>query len=276
MSESSAPFPSNTPPSTVVHPPMSEPSTTQKSLSTLIEMVLDIDCDLPPGADPTQWKDQASNSLRDQYPRLTLMYREDFQFEAQPKNVPALTHSRAVDNLRFHSTDDKALVQFRALGYSFNRLAPYPGFGNLLPEIQRTWGIYCGISRPLRVKEVRQRYINRLLLPLSNGKLSFADFLHHHPTLPFQTGLSFTGFFNQHQAKEPATGCRATMVLATQPEQAKHLPLLFDITVSSPPLGLEPTDWDEITRRVQLNRDLATRIFLNTLKPSCLNPSQPS
>lgn len=68
--------------------------------------------------------------------------------------------------LQFLKNDEKQLVQIRPQGYSFNRLAPYGGFDEYLPEIERAWRLFVDIVMPLQVKLIRLRYINRFLLPM--------------------------------------------------------------------------------------------------------------
>jgi uncharacterized protein (TIGR04255 family) len=247
------------------------PASTPKCV--LIEMVLDIDCDFPPGTDFVQCKEAAFSALRAEYPRQDARYREHFHVDAREGKPLDFKRDRQPTAFRFHAADDKALVQFRTQGFSFNRLAPYPGFVSLLPEIQRTWDLFRSITLPVGVRELRQRYINRLFLPKTDGKVQLEDYLRHHPSLPDEAGLEFTDFINQHQAVEPETGCRATIVLATQPAEKSQFCLLFDITAISAPGTTAPGNWEALVERMAKNRDLANRIFRNTLKESCLNHS---
>ena len=75
---------------------------------------------------------------------------------------------RGIQALQFLHADEKQLVQVRAQGFSFNRLAPYTSLDDYLPEIERTWHLFVGLASPVQIRVVQLRYINRI--PCRRGR----------------------------------------------------------------------------------------------------------
>lgn len=236
----------------------------------IIEAVLDIDCDMPPGREIATLEQLAFERLRDHYPKLRTARVQMHQIEAQGDKPPKMSVHHAIQGFQFLHQDEKQLVQFRAQGFSFNRLAPYTSLDEYLPEIERTWRLFISIAAPVQVRTVRLRYINRIRLPMPDSGVELEDYLKISPRLPDEDRLTFTGFLNQHTAVEKDTGNQINIVLTTQPPEDKMLPLIFDITVASN----GPTDvenWSWLLAQVKALRALKNRVFRNTLTEQCLN-----
>ncbi len=236
----------------------------------IVESVVDIDCDMPPGYDVIKLENVAREQLRDKYPKIRKVLLQEHKLEAKPDAPPTMEVRRAVQALQFTQDDEKQIVQVRAQGYSFNRLAPYTTLDDYLPEIERTWKLFVAVARPLEVRAVRLRYINRISLPYEAHKLELDQYLKLGPRLPDEQKLMFTGFLHQHVAVEIETGNQATIVLATEAPENKELPIIFDITASHLARA-EAEDWAWILARIQSLRGLKNRIFRNTLTERCLN-----
>lgn len=202
---------------------------------------------------------------------------QQVQFKIQPegKSTPAQQVKADLEALLFRSDDGRQLTQFRTGGYSFNRLAPYEGLDIYLPEIKRTWENYVAIASPVSLRKIGLRTINRISLPLDeHGRLQLNDYLKTDPRLPQVEGraLSFTGFINQHQLRDEASGQEATLVLASQGHKEGSLILLLDIHASDPSAArIQPDDWDGINTVIQSLRLLKNGLFANTLTEKCLS-----
>jgi uncharacterized protein (TIGR04255 family) len=234
----------------------------------IIEAVLDIDCDLPPGRDIATLEAPAHDRLRGQYPSVRRLFVQTHKIQPQADKPPVLSVHQAVQALQFLSQDGKQLVQFRAQGFSLNRLAPYTNLDDYLPEIERTWKFFITIASPVQIRAVRLRYINRILIPMPENRLDLEDYLKLGPRLPDEQRLTFTGFLDQHTAVETATGNQVTSVLTTLLPENHRLPLIFDITVESPGAA-EIENWALLLGRIQALRDLKNLVFRNTLTERC-------
>lgn len=194
----------------------------------------------------------------------------EHQIAISPEQPPAVTSSQGLVSLQYIASDERQLVQFRPGGYSFNRLAPYSTLDGYLPEIERTWRLFVDVAKPVVCRVVRLRYINRIELPMVEGKVEIDAYLKLAPRLADEERLSFAGFFSQHSVLEPATGNQANIVFATQPPTRDTLPIVFDIETLKA-MDVESADWPAISGRIASLRSLKNLIFRNSLTESCLN-----
>ena len=237
----------------------------------IVEAVLDIECDLPPGQRVEQIESAARDAYSDRYPEVRVQLVQEHQVEVAVDAPPVVSaRGAAVGAYQFLDGEGKQLVQIRPQGFAFNRLAPYGGLDTLMPEIERTWQLYVTLAVPVQIRLIRLRYINRILLPLENGRLELDEYLGVGPKLPDEERLAFGGFLNQHFAVEKQTGNQVAIVLTTQPVEGDKLPLIFDNTVTAVE-SHEPGDWPWILQKLQALRDLKNHIFERTLTPKCLN-----
>lgn len=238
----------------------------------IIEAVLDIDCDMPPGLKIETLEKPAHDLLRGEYPSVRRVFVGLRQLNPQTGDKPpAFTIQQAVHAVQFVHQDEKQLVQFRSQGFSFNRLAPYTSLDDYLPEIERIWKIFVSVAAPLQVRGVRLRYINRILLPMSKPQLDLHEYLKVGPRLADKEKLTFTAFLNQYSAVENGTGNQVSIVLTTQPQETNdQLPLIFDITAGNGQQA-EIQDWAWLLGTIQALRALKNKVFRNTLTDRCLN-----
>jgi len=241
----------------------------------IIEAVVDIDCDLPPGLDLHGLREVVAEALRERYPKFRQQLVQEHVFMQEGGKLPESEVRQALGAMQFVSEDERQLIQFRPNGFSFNRLAPYGSLDEYLSEIESGWRVFLQQVQPVVVRKVGIRMINRILLPMDGGQLDFGDFLTVSPRLP-ETGspLSFLGFLEQQMALDGKSGNRASIVKTTELPQGDKLPLILDIDVFNS-CETAPGDWGEIRDRLNSLRSLKNRIFRNTLTPRCLNLFSP-
>jgi uncharacterized protein (TIGR04255 family) len=248
---------------------MSEPEL-KLANAPIVEAVLDINCDMPAAFDLATLEAPARDAFRAQYPKFRTQYLEQHHIESKADEPAKHVAKRAIQALQFLHDDEKQLVQVRVQGYSFNRLAPYASLDDYLSEIQRTWELFVEIASPVQIRVVQLRYINRILLPLTNGRVALDEYIKLSPKLPDEETLQFTGFLNQHTAVEVDTGRQVNIVLASQPPEKDKLSIIFDICVASAGTATV-IDWSWILAEIQSLRGLKNRIFRNTLSDTCLS-----
>ena len=239
-------------------------------VAPIVEAVLDIDCDMPLTFDLTALEAPVRDAFRGSYPTFRIQRLQEHQFEVQPEGISKMTTRQGVQALQLLQEDENQLVQIRAQGFSFNRLAPYSSLGDYLPEIKRVWQLFVGLVAPVQIRAVQLRYINRILLPTTDGSLELGDYLKFGPRLPDEDKLTFVGFMNQHSAVEKGTDNQVNIVLAAQAPEHDRLPVIFDVTAFR--LGsIEPDDWTTIQSTIQSLRQLKNNVFRNSLTDKCLN-----
>lgn len=236
----------------------------------IVEAVVDIDCDMQPSMDIASLEKRARDAFGSQYPIFRALFVENHRFEAKAGQSMEHSAQHTVQAFQFFHDDEKQLVQVRMQGFSFNRLAPYTRLSDYLPEIERTWELFRDIASPALIQVVRLRYINRIPLPLTAGRVTLDKYLKLGPRVPNEEGMTLHGFFNQHTATEAKTGHQANTVLTSQPAEGDTLPVIFDNTVAAAGPA-EPDDWPWILDKIQSLRSFKNRIFINTLTEECLN-----
>ena len=236
----------------------------------IVEAVLDFDCDMPPMLALDKLEASARDAFRDHYPKFRTQFRQALQVEAGADRAPNVTTRQGIQALQFLQEDEKQLVQVRTQGFSFNRLAPYKSLGDYLPEIERTWRLFVVLAVPVQIRLIRLRYINRILLPMTAGRVELTDYLKLGPRLPDEDKLILEGFITKHSAVESNTDNRVNIVLTAQPPENDKLPVIFDIDTYR--LGnAEPHDWAGSLSKVQSLRRLKNLVFENSLTDQCLN-----
>ncbi len=251
---------------------MASTSTTKLRNPPIVEAVFDVDCDLPPGLDLTSLEGPSRALFADVYPKFQTQLMQGLNIEAVKDGQPSVTASTAVQSLLFRHDDEKQLVQVRAQGFSFNRLAPYTSLDDYLPEIERTWRLYVQLVSPVKVRAIRLRYINRILLPMTattEKAVDLDEYFKIGPRLPDEEGLILSGFLSQQAAIEKDTGLHINWVLTSQGAIDEKLAIILDITVAST-IAAAPADWPKMRRSIDALRNLKNRAFENTLTRKCI------
>src|SRR5262249_44835402 len=230
----------------------------------IVEAVLDLECDLPPGTDFLALEQSAHEQFKSEYPKSQRRYVQEHTIQAKPNEPPTTTTGRlAPTAYLFKSQDEKQIVQVRAEGFSFNRLAPYSNLDEYFPEIERTWRLYLQFVSPVTIRLVRLRYINRILLPLPGDVVDLDDFFKTPPRFEMER-LKRTSFFSQQIAVEDETGHEALVRLATQAAENQRLPVILDITAAGAG-PIDPGNWPQIRGQIDSLRALKNHIFFNSL-----------
>lgn len=235
----------------------------------IIEAVVDIDCDLPPAQDLGALEVPARNALQDRYPKFRAKFVQEHKVQAPADTSLTLSVRRGLQALQFIEDDERQLVQIRATGFSFNRLAPYTSLDDYLPEIQRTWEIFVALASPLLLRQIHLRYINRIVLPLQERQVNLDDYLKTAPRLPDEERLRTLRFLDQHVVLDTESGNSVNIILASQPPEGEKQPVILDIEAVAETSG-EPKDWRSIVAVVQSLRSLKNHVFQRTLTEECL------
>ncbi len=236
----------------------------------IIEAVIDINCDLPPDTDFGELQERAADALRASYPKLRRQITQRHELGLGAAESPEVAMGRKITRLLLLTEDERQLVQFRSEGYSFNRLAPYGSLDEYLRDIEWTWEVFRELARPVQIRAIGLRFINRILLPTNDGLVELNDYLRVSPQLPDEETLQFTGFLNQHAAVEITTGNHVNITLVMEALKGDKLPIIFDIATSDL-RPKEPEAWQDVREAIESLRRLKNRIFERTLTESCLN-----
>jgi uncharacterized protein (TIGR04255 family) len=240
----------------------------------IIEAVIEFHCELPPGQDRAGWEAAFKQRFSADYPQCHAQHLQEVQFQmgSGGESPAAKAVRQGIHGFRHLSADGRQLVQCRADGFFFNRLAPYTSFDDYLPEALRCWALYREVAEPVIVRQVCLRYINRLLLPLAEGQLSLGKYLKNPPVMATPVDgetFSFVEFVHQHQIAALQSKSLVSVVLASQPLENAHLPLIFEIAAMRSS-DFNPADHAAFQVALHSLRHLKNNVFANTLTPECL------
>ncbi len=238
---------------TLAHPP-------------IVEAVLDIECDMPPGLDLATLQQPSREALKAEYPQFRKQVVQVHKVENEW--TPKITLTEALDGLHFRTGDEKQLVQVRRTGFSFNRLNPYTTLDDYLPEIKRTWSIFVEIARPVLVRQLRLRYINKIVIPI-NTTFDLKEYFKIGPRLPDDKTMDIASFLNQCTVEERDTGNFVNIVLTSQPFENEGAPFILDITALRTE-KIQVEDWTLLADRIGLLRGTKNRVFEKSLTDKCL------
>ncbi len=236
----------------------------------IIEAVLDIDCDVLPTLDWKIMLASAHETFRERYPKVRQRFVQNHVL-TPGEDPPVLRFNEGLGAIQFLTEDERQLVQFRANGFSFNRLAPYTTLDDYLPEIESAWATFRELAGPVMVRKIGLRMINRILLPMDGGKFKVSDYLTTAPRLP-DTGmpLGIVGFLDQQVVADEESGNLANIVKTSELPEDDKLPVILDIDAYFL-CQIPPPEWSELLPRIESLRNLKNRIFQHTLTPQCLN-----
>ena len=249
----------------------------------IVEAVVDIECDIPPNfsfnAADEKTRAAQTEAVRKafgtKYPQIKELMGFQHVFNIGPdaqSSSPPVTTIAAIQAI---SESGREIVQIRPQGFSFNRLAPYGGLDDCLPNIKEAWSIFANLVNPKMTRTIRLRYINVLPLPLIDGKVELGTYFKNSSTQPNDLGLSVTNFLSQYNAIEISSGFRVNIVISGIPnqptlaQQGNLLSILFDNTAEGN-FSIDPLNWEEIEQSIRKLRSLKNRTFEGTLTKQCL------
>lgn len=230
----------------------------------IVEAIVELDCDLPEAWQLEHAATAARAAYAEAYPTGRTRLRQQQVLSVTPPSAEATSGSLDVVAYMFLNTQENQLVQVRADGFSFNRLAPYGSFDDYLPEIERLWAVYVSLAAPLLVRRARLRYVNRILLPPSALGGHVDDFLELGPRVPPEYEFEVGGFLTQYVAKDRTSENRVTVAMATEEPVANRLPVVLDIEASRE-CEIEPRDWPKLADLLGSLRDAKNRAFVGAV-----------
>ena len=232
----------------------------------IVEAVLDIECDLTPDFALPALEQEAVKAFAISYPLKSYQLINEFQFKQGPEGSSHEQKHR-LQAIRFHSANERELIQIRNGGFSFNRLAPYDSLDAYLPMLKDAWITYLGLAKPVQVTGVRLRYINRIEIP--GTRVELGDYFHVWKSLPEDDRFTLNGVLTRYTALEDKTGNEVKLTLTDAPEDIDAAVIILDIEVGdqSP---TDPEDWAAIEAIIQELRKLKNDVFRGAVTDKCL------
>lgn len=164
----------------------------------IVEALLDIQVELP-GDFRLDKLLKCQQKVKSDYPEMKLKHQNAVRasFGQEVTSSASSRHS----GYAFISPDKKQLFQARQDGFTFNRLAPYPGWAEFIAEAQRLWEVYRQIAHPQGYKRVAVRTINKFDFP--SPVVRMETFFRTFPELSGDLPQLMEGFFFQFNLPLP-------------------------------------------------------------------------
>jgi uncharacterized protein (TIGR04255 family) len=146
------------------------------SRAPITEAIVDFRVQCTEGFSASSFDGVRGKVIRD-YPNVRPLQSIEAQMGIQGGQLVAPPPSQREAGLIFFSSDERTATQFRVDGFSFNKLPPYTRWEEIYPETMRLWDLYRSAAKPVQVRRVGVRYINRIDVPST-------DFSRHLTALP--------------------------------------------------------------------------------------------
>jgi uncharacterized protein (TIGR04255 family) len=201
--------------------------------------------------------------VADAYPLEQARANVEVRVDANAESVGIERVSDVVGYL-FRTRDGKQVVQSKRDGFSYNRLAPYHSWEQLIDEGWRLWELYNGMFKPLEVARLSTRFINRIELP--SPPVDFDDYLSTMPKIPEGAPQRVAAFSARVTIPEIRKGTRATVTLLFDgvPPEGSKLPVLLDIDVHRE-CTFAPSARTEILEALHELRTVKNELFFGSI-----------
>lgn len=224
----------------------------------ITEALVDFRVSLPGAFKPESFAG-VHEKIKDRYPSVDEMRRFEAQIQLEiGKSVSAQQETSGLMGYRFQSSDGRDVAQFRADGFTYNRLEPYTSWDVVRPEALRLWQLFVETTQTTKVDRLALRYINRLNLP-PRGNLE--DHLEVTPPVFVGAPRLLGDFLLRVSSYDPDTGDRANVTSALQ--LAGGSTLILDLDVSNTGgVGVSIKEIDPVLDRLHTMKN---EIFFGTI-----------
>lgn len=201
----------------------------------IVEALLDIQVDLP-GDFALDTLLKCQQKVKKDYPDRKSA--QDVTGEISVGQKVSASASTEPTGYVFASPDKKQLFQAKRTGFTFNRLAPYPGWDVFFAEAKRLWEEYHRVTHPRGYKRVALRYIDRFDFPFPEVMLE--TYFRTYPEVSRDLPQVMAGFFFQFNLPLPEISSIATITqTSVPPPTPEQSSIILDIdlyrTESLPP-----------------------------------------
>ncbi len=143
-------------------------------------------------------------------------------------DVGFLAHSSILDSAGTSSS----VYKIDPTGLSFSKLKPYRDWRDLKADAKKVWDIYEQIAQPTAITRLGLRYVNRIDIPTTDGKIDVADWFRTTLDVPDDFGGPLNHFFFQMQVPIAELGAECVINSGpVPPARTGIVAVMFDIDV---------------------------------------------
>jgi len=195
------------------------------SKAPIVEAVLDIRVVPSVPWDEAKLQNALKEKLSD-YPKKETL--RETKFQVPPGTATPVVEDSGCVGLKYHSTDNVHISQFNKGAFVFSRLKPYQDWGHFSQEALRLWTIYCELLKPIEIRRIGLRFINRLVI--KQQAVELADYYKNPPSSIKDLNWPLAGYLHQDRVQVPESPY-FTNVIKTVQNTPGEIGLLLDIDV---------------------------------------------
>lgn len=231
----------------------------------ITEAVIDFNVEVPTSVNVTEALSEVDNKITAKYPKVHTQISLEGEMNLHPEN-PTMRQlgEHKVTGKIYQTEDDLQVAQFRLDGFTFNRLAPYTNWSEVLPEVMDLWEFYCKAYSPTLISQLSVRFINHITIPTSVDHLS--DYFAAPIQIPESLSHKIASFLTRVTVieDEPDTYTDITQALGQGSNETQTLTLL-EISSYQTFENLKPQDEKIITSTLNKLRDIKNRTFFGSI-----------
>jgi uncharacterized protein (TIGR04255 family) len=234
-----------------------KPRPAHLSKAPIVEALVDIH--VAPSLDLSSVLSRLEPLVRAEFPNRKTLYVGEARFSWTDTEAEIESAKPMVRGYAYWSADGKRVLQVRAEGFSYSRLAPYGTWEQLKQEAEMWFTRLfesCGISS---IERYAVRYINRMKLPLPIH--NFSDYLRTSPEVSTDLPQGLSSFFFQLTMPFPDQVLAVVNMATEAAADNDTLPLIFDIDVFRRGTIEPKTLWE----RMEALRNVKNDIFFDSL-----------
>jgi uncharacterized protein (TIGR04255 family) len=206
-----------------------------------------------------------ASQLSAEFPQREERRRFEAQLAVRDGRFVSDSQDKGFFGLFLKSADGLKIAQFRMDGFTFNRLKPYSGWHSIRPEALKLWDRYVDFAKPKHVSRIALRYINRLDIPLAQGR-DFGLYLRSAPEIPPELPQGVNGFHTLVTIESDGMLANINQRLDESNEHTMVVILDLDVYMMGE-MSIDPGSVSEILDRLH---DFKNRLFFELLTETTL------
>lgn len=225
----------------------------------IVEAMIDVQVSFPPPV-ALNMLENLHLKFQANYPKKRTEHLTQLSVESKGELLQT-TADKGIRGYHFLSQDEKSIIQVRRDGFTFNKLAPYHSWKDILGTAKPAWDVFRIAFPQAAITRIGLRYLNQISLPLVGGKIKLENYFKASISGPTMEGLATSSFLVRYILNDNTTNLQANWTLAHQPSsKPTNLNVVLDIDVFQE----NKTGIIDPFPILEQMRDLKNRLFFNS------------
>ncbi len=226
-----------------------------------------IDLAVDPREDLTSTELDFYNLIAKDYPQKKELRSFESRMVPTVRGPEPSAKDMGINAFHFTSEDDTKRIQSKINGYTFNRLAPYESWEEMVTLAKQGWDLYRDKMQPQKVTRIAARYVNVINIP--SRDIAINNYFNMYPVLPDGLPSLVDDFFFKISSNFSEIGATAIVTMASAQRIAPDISsVILDIDVFLSK-RLEPADegiWTILERLRSIKNEIFVTIVTDKTK----------